>query len=142
MHTDTNTTVVRVHSSPKVRNEEIATNIYKPPEGVTTFIQHGHEAPPSRGNSGTDSSSTASSSAWGRGTSIVGDLNSRLTSVEIALLGRDRLERDHSPVDSEAALLKESISRQAIIGRKIACVLGKRRFESIYSGVQHIGGLR
>jgi hypothetical protein len=48
-----------------------------------------------------------------------------LTSVEIALLGRDRLDIVHIPDDSEAALRKESMRRQAIIGRKMACVLGK-----------------
>jgi hypothetical protein len=59
----------------------------------------------------------------GRNAPIAGDLNSRLTSVDIAPPAMEAFERDHSPVDSEVDFLKESMRRHAIIGRKRTCIL-------------------
>lgn len=43
-------------------------------------------------------------------------------------------ERDHNPVGSDAALFKESIRRQDIIGRKIACVLQSASLSQFLKG--------
>ena len=43
-------------------------------------------------------------------------------------------ERDHNPVGSDAALFNESIRRQDIIGRKIACVLQSASLSQFLEG--------
>ena len=49
-------------------------------------------------------------------------------------------ERDHNPVGSDAALFKESIRRQDIIGRKIACVLQSASLSQFLKGTPGEGG--